>query len=294
MSSTILTSKPMRDASALTRPAFSMPSEACDSHVHVFEAEAKYPSVETPHYTLPDGSLKKLQRMTDVLALQRFVIVQPSYYGTDNRCMLDALSAAGTRARGVAMVGENCTDEELNAMHLRGVRALRLDLFLRSGWPTADIIAYIERSVRRTQAIGWHVQFYTPGWVVRDLLPFLAGLDADFVIDHMGYMLESDGLTHTDFDRLIDVIRGGRGWIKLSAPYRLAKDGNFERLKPMARAIIDAAPDRIIWGSDWPHIPEGGKDTGTLLNLLSEWAPDVEARKRILVSNPAKLFQFEK
>jgi 2-pyrone-4,6-dicarboxylate lactonase len=89
------------------------------------------------------------------------------------------------------------------------------------------------------------------------------------------------------------VIRVGRGWIKLSAPYRLARDGNFERLKPMARALIQAAPDRIIWGSDWPHIPEGGKDTGTLLNLLSDWAPDVEARRRILVENPAKLFGFE-
>jgi 2-pyrone-4,6-dicarboxylate lactonase len=293
MSSTILTSKPMRDAQTLTRPAFAMPAGACDSHVHVFEAAGKYPSVATPHYTLPDGSLAKLERATEVLALNRIVIVQPSYYGTDNSCMLDALSAAGPRARGVAMADENCTDEELNAMHARGVRALRLDLFLRSSWATADIIAYIEHSVRRTQAIGWHVQFYTPGWVVRDLLPFLAGLDANFVIDHMGYMLESDGLTDSDFERLLDVIRGGRGWIKLSAPYRLARDGNFERLKPMARAIIQAAPDRVIWGSDWPHIPEGGKDTGALLNLLSDWAPDAEARERVLVTNPAKLFGFD-
>jgi len=177
-------------------------------------------------------------------------------------------------------------------MHRCGVRALRLDLFLRSNWTTPDISAYIERTVRRTRAIGWHVQFYTPGWVVRNLLPFLRNLDADFVIDHMGYMLESDGLTPADFDRLIDTIRGGRGWIKLSAPYRLAKDGNFERLKPMARAVIEAAPDRIIWGSDWPHIPEGGKDTGALLNLLADWAPDEEVRTRILVSNPARLFEF--
>jgi 2-pyrone-4,6-dicarboxylate lactonase len=292
MTSTLLTSSPMRNARTLVRPAFTMPEDACDSHVHVFGSAVEYPSVNSPHYTLPDGSLEKLQHMTEVLALPRFVIVQPSYYGTDNRCMLDALSAAGARARGVAMVGESCTDEELHAMHQRGVRALRLDLFLRSSLPTADIIAYIENSVRRTRAIGWHVQFYTPGWVVRDLLPFLAGLDADFVIDHMGYMLESDGLTHTDFDRLIEVIRGGRGWIKLSAPYRLAKDGNFERLRPMARAIIEAAPDRVIWGSDWPHIPDGSKDTGTLLNLLSDWAPDIETRRRILVSNPAKLFKF--
>jgi predicted TIM-barrel fold metal-dependent hydrolase len=293
MSSTTLTSKPMRDARTLTRPAFASPAGACDGHVHVFEAPAKYPSVASPHYTLPDGTLAKLERMTEVLALDRFVIVQPSYYGTDNSCMLDALSMAGARARGVAMVGEGCTDEELHAMHVRGVRALRLDLFLRSSWPTADIIAYIEHSVRRTRTIGWHVQFYTPGWVVRDLLPFLAGFDANFVIDHMGYMLERDGLTGSDFERLLDVIRGGRGWIKLSAPYRLATDGDFARLKPMARAIIEAAPDRVIWGSDWPHIPEGGRDTGALLNLLSDWAPDAAARERILVSNPKRLFGFD-
>jgi predicted TIM-barrel fold metal-dependent hydrolase len=283
----------MRGADTLTRPAFTMPPGACDSHVHVFEAATRYPSVSTPHYTLPDGTLRQLGHMTEVLGLERFIIVQPSYYGTDNSCMLDALSVSGTRARGVAMVEENCADEELRAMHLRGVRALRLDLFLRSQWRTADIIAYIEHSVRRTRAIGWHVQFYTPGWVVRDLLPFLGTLDADFVIDHMGYMLESDGLTGSDFERLLGVLRGGRGWIKLSAPYRLAKDGNFERLRPMARAILESAPDRVIWGSDWPHIPEGGKDTGTLLNLLSDWAPDAGARERILVTNPARLFGFE-
>jgi predicted TIM-barrel fold metal-dependent hydrolase len=293
MSPAILTSKPMRDAQTLTRPEFPIPAGACDSHVHVFESDTRYPGVKTPHYTLPDGSLDKLRRMSEVLSLQRFVIVQPSYYGTNNDCMLDALATAGPIARGVAMLGESYTDEELIDMHARGVRALRLDLFLRSSWPTNDIIAYIEHSVRRTQAIGWHVQFYTPGWVVRDLLPYLAGLEATFVIDHMGYMLESDGLTHADFDRLIDMIGKGRAWIKLSAPYRLAKDGNFERLKPMARAIIEAAPDRVIWGSDWPHIPEGGKDTGALLNLLADWAPAADVRERILVDNPARLFGFQ-
>jgi 2-pyrone-4,6-dicarboxylate lactonase len=292
MSESILTSSPMRDAQTLTRPAFAVPAGACDSHVHVFEAAQRYPKVEKPHYTLPDGSLKKLERMTEAMGIQRFVIVQPSYYGTDNSCMLDALAEAGARARGVAMVRADCTDEELHAMHVRGVRALRLDLFLRSSWPTGDLIKYIEASVRRIHAIGWHVQFYTPGWIVRDLLPFLRELDATFVIDHMGYMLESDGLTNSDFDRLLEVVHAGRGWIKLSAPYRLAKYGNFEPLKPKARDIIAAGPDRVIWGSDWPHIPEGGRDTGTLLNLLCDWAPDPEARKRILVTNPLKLFGF--
>jgi predicted TIM-barrel fold metal-dependent hydrolase len=178
-------------------------------------------------------------------------------------------------------------------MHLRGVRALRLDLFLRSSLPTSELIAYIERSVRRTEAFGWHVQFYTPGWVIRDLLPFLAELDADFVVDHMGYMLESDGLTRLDFDRLLKVIALGRGWIKLSAPYRLARDGNFARLQPLVAAVTDAAPTRVIWGSDWPHIPDGGRDTGELLNLLATWVPDTEALTRVLVKNPATLFGFD-
>jgi predicted TIM-barrel fold metal-dependent hydrolase len=292
MSESVLTSKPMRDAETLTRPAFVVPPGACDSHVHVFESASRYPRVDKPHYTLPDGNLEKLYRMTDVMKLERFVIVQPSYYGIDNSCMLDALEVAGARARGVAMVLDDCTDAALLSMHELGVRALRLDLFLRSSWPTADIVRYIETWVGRTHAIGWHVQFYTPGWVVRDLLPYLKELDATFVIDHMGYMLESDGLTNADFDRLLEVIRAGRGWIKLSAPYRLVKDDNFERLKSKARDIIAAAPERVVWGSDWPHIPEGGKDTGTLLNLLCEWAPEAETRKRILVTNPAKLFGF--
>jgi 2-pyrone-4,6-dicarboxylate lactonase len=293
MTSDVLVSKPMRSAQTLTPPAFLVPAGACDSHVHVFGPASRYPCVDTPHYTLPDGNLLQLEHMAQALNLQHLVIVQPSYYGTDNSCMMDALAAAGTRVRGVAMVNEKISDAELEAMHVRGVRALRLDLFLRSGLPTSELIAYIERSVRRTEPFGWHVQFYTPGWVIRDLLPFLAELQADFVVDHMGYMLESDGLTRLDFDRLLKVIALGRGWIKFSAPYRLARDGNFSRLQPLVTAVMDAAPTRVIWGSDWPHIPESGRDTGELLNLLAAWVPDSEALARVLVNNPLRLFGFD-
>jgi 2-pyrone-4,6-dicarboxylate lactonase len=293
MTSDVLVPKSMRGAHTLTAPNFSVPAGACDSHVHVFGPESRYPRVDKPHYTLPDGNLQQLQQMARALKLQRLVIVQPSYYGCDNTCMLDALAAAGADARGVAMVDERVSDAELQAMHDRGVRALRLDLFLRASLPTSELIAYVERSVRRTEALGWHVQFYTPGWVVRDLLSFLSYLEADFVIDHMGYMLESDGLTRADFDQLLTVIASGRGWIKLSAPYRLAKDGNYARLQPLVAAVMDAAPKRVIWGSDWPHIPEGDKDTGELLNLLATWVPDSEALKRVLVTNPAELFSFD-
>ena len=292
MSSQILTSTPMRAPETLARPAFTVPAGACDSHVHVFESEDRYPHVDQPHYTLPDGPLTKLDAMCESLGLARYVIVQPSFYGTDNRCMLDALDIAGERARGVAMVADSVTEETLHDMHRRGVRALRLDLFLRSGLPTAELVQYIQRSVRMTKTLGWHLQFYTPGWVVRDLIPYLGDIDADFVIDHMGYMLESDGLTRQDFDLLLRVLADGRGWMKLSGPYRVAKDGNFEKLRPLAHAIVDALPERTIWGSDWPHIPDGARDTGELLNLLAPWAPNAPARQRILVDNPARLFGF--
>ncbi|UVH55694.1 amidohydrolase family protein [Variovorax paradoxus] len=292
MSSQILTSTTMRAPDTLARPSFTVPAGACDSHVHVFESEDRYPHVDQPHYTLPDGPLTKLDAMCESLGLARYVIVQPSFYGTDNRCMLDALDIAGERARGVAMVADSVTEDTLHDMHRRGVRALRLDLFLRSGLPTAELVQYIQRSVRMTKALGWHLQFYTPGWVVRDLIPYLGDIDADFVIDHMGYMLESDGLTRQDFDLLLKVLADGRGWMKLSGPYRVAKDGNFEKLRPLAHAIVDALPERTIWGSDWPHIPDGARDTGELLNLLAPWAPDAPARQRILVDNPARLFGF--
>jgi len=292
MSNEILVSQPMRGADTLTRPRFPVPDGACDSHVHVFGPEARYPRVPHPHYTLPDGNLPQLEGALGALGVERFVIVQPSFYGTDNHCMLDALDEAGEHARGVAMVEDTVSDEALADMHARGVRALRLDLFLRSSLSTAELNAYIRRSIDRTRALGWHVQFYTPGWVVRDLIPMLPDLETDFVIDHMGYMLESDGLTRADFDRLLRAVHDGRGWFKLSGPYRLAKDGNYERLRPLAEAIAQAVPERVIWGSDWPHIPQGGRDTGELLNLLGDWIPDGAALQRILVDNPARLFGF--
>jgi 2-pyrone-4,6-dicarboxylate lactonase len=293
MSHQPLVSAPMRDASGLTRPRFAMPPHACDAHVHVFGPGGRYSSVDQPHYTLPDGAPVLLERMTAALGIDRFAIVQPSYYGTDNRCMLDALVLLGERARGVAMVDETIDDEALRLLHTKGVRALRLDLFLREQWPIAEIAAYVRRAIARVRGLGWHVQFYTPGYVVRDLIPYLEGFDADYVIDHMGYMLESDGLTRADFDRLIAAVRSGRGWMKLSGPYRVAKDGNFERLRPLARAIVDAVPERTVWGSDWPHIPMGERDTGELLNLLADWVPDEPARNRILADNPARLYRFD-
>src|SRR5258708_6009371 len=291
-SAEILTSTPMRAASTLTRPSFVMPPDACDGHVHVFEQGQQYPSVPKPHYTLPDGGLTKLVRMGEATSLRRFAIVQPSYYGTNNRCMLDALDKLGARARRVAMVEDSISDDELLQMDRAGVRALRLDLFLRAQWPLTDIVAYIKRSVRKAKPLGWHLQFYTPGRVVRDLIPYLAEVEIDFVIDHMGYMLESDGLTRADFEKLIEAVAYSPGWMKLSGPYRLPEDGNYAKLRPLARAIVEAVGHRTIWGSDWPHIPNRQMDTGSLLHLPPDLGPGAAPPTRILRAHPAWVFGF--
>lgn len=270
-----------------------MPEGAWDAHMHVFGPLDRYPSVPHPQYTLPDGTLEQFQAAMRVLGLGRFVIVQPSFYDTDNRCLLDALARAGNQARGVVMVEADVDTQTLAAYDRAGVRGVRLDLFKRANWPLADVQAFIAAMAVKVAPFGWHLQFYAPGYVVRDLIDFLRDLSIDFVIDHMGYMLEEDGLTEADFDCLLELMRGGRCWLKLSAPYRLAKKRGMEPVNAIAKAIVDAAPDRAIWGSDWPHIPDGGRDTGALVNQLGLWAPNPDVRTRILCTNPQTLFGRE-
>lgn len=288
-----LTSEPIRPLEMVERPTFDMPAGACDSHIHIFGPLNRYPSVAHPHYTLPPGDLGHWRAVMERLGLQRFVIVQPSFYDTDNRCLLDALGASGDAARGVAMVDEDVTAADLRDMDAQGVRALRLDLFKRRDLPRPALETYVAAMAERVAPLGWHLQFYAPGPVVRDLLGFLAGLEVDFVIDHMGYMLEKDGLTSDDFARLLALAQTPRCWIKLSAPYRLAGDGGYAAVAGTARAIVAAAPERAIWGSDWPHIPlSTARDTGGLLNLMADWAPDPEVRRMILADNAARLFDW--
>lgn len=287
----VLVPTAMREATTNTKPAFTLPEKSCDVHFHVFEPG--YPSVAKPHYTFPDGTLNKYLAACEYLGIERMVLVQPSYYGTDNRLTIDTLKKLGRRARGVVMVEENVADSELDAYHEAGVRAIRLDLFARASWPREGIHRYIERMLEKTRPRGWHIQFYTPGYVVRDLIPFLGTLNDDFVIDHMGYMLEEDGLTGDDFGKLLKLLEKGRAWLKLSAPYRIAKRRGYKSIEHLARGIVNARPDRAIWGTDWPHLTDGSRDSGELVNLLLDWIPDEETRRQVLVDNPAKLFSFD-
>ena len=281
----ILQCTPMRAAETNTRPAFAMPPGACDTHFHVFEPG--YPHVPEPLYTFPDGTLDAYLAMAEVLGIERMVLVQPSFYGTDSSLLRYVLKRLGPRCGGVVQIDEDASDAELDEFHELGVRAIRLDLFARASWPAAELIAYIQRMAARATPRGWHLQFYTPGTIVRDLLPFLADLEDTFVIDHMGYLTESG----PEFDqRLLAVLAQGSCWIKLSGAYRVAKNKPLSSVAPWGRALVAARPDRLIWGSDWPHLPDGQRDTGEILNLLANWVPDEADRRTILVDGPGRLF----
>lgn len=279
---------PMRAAETNTRPDFVMPAGACDAHFHVFEPG--YPAVADPQYTFPDGTIDEYLAMANVLGISRMVLVQPTYYGTDNSLTLDALARLGDRARGVVRAGPDIDHATLDDYDRRGARALRLDLFTMAHRPIEDILAYVEHMASLVRPHDWHLQFYAPGAVVHALLPRLAGLSVPYVVDHMGYMKRSDGYGDDGIARIVAALAEGNCWIKLSGAYRVAAGEPLASVVPLGTALVDAAPDRLIWGSDWPHLPDGQRDTGEVLNLLAAWAPDEADRARILVASPDTLF----
>ena len=282
------TTTPMRSADTVTRPTFPMPARACDTHFHVFEPG--YSAVGNPQYTFPDGTLEQYEALADALGFDRMVLVQPTYYGEDNALTLDALARLGDRARGVVRVHDDVAHDVLDDYDVRGVRAIRLDLFARKDWPLEDLYAYVTAMARLAQPRGWHLQFYAPGTVVHALLPLLGDLPVPYVVDHMGYMKTSDGLGEDGLDGILAALGAGNCWIKLSGAYRVAGDAPLKTMVPLGRALVTAFPGRLIWGSDWPHLPDGQRDTGEVLNLLAAWAPDSRDVERILVDGPDALF----
>ncbi|MGW6930926.1 amidohydrolase family protein [Lentzea sp. NPDC054927] len=275
---TIAQTTPMRPADSNSRPAFVLPPGSCDTHFHVFEAG--YPHVDEPQYTFPDGTLDQYLAVTRFLGIERMVLVQPTFYGNDNSLTLDVLGKLGDRCRAVVRIEEDLPDAELDRFHELGVRAIRLDLFARADWPVADLTAYVERMAERALPRGWHLQFYTPGAVLERLLDFLPRLRVPYVVDHIGYGL--------DTSKLLGLLAEDNCWIKLSGAYRLAKNLPLSTVEPLVAALVHARPDRLVWGSDWPHLPDGQRDTGELLNLLTRWAP--ADLRRILVDSPTELF----
>jgi len=262
--------------------------------MHLFGPLDSYPGVADSRYNYPGGDPEHYEALAKTLGIDRMVLVQSSFYGSDNRFLLKALANLGQRGRAVVFLPDDPRAALLDALHARGVRGLRLDFFkMRDhGASVSEYEAALSDAARLARSMHWHIELYSPGTIVRDLMNYLADMRIPVCVNHMGYMKAAEGVTDHDFDRFVATLACESIWVKLTGPYRLSEDGDSARADSMARRLIEAAPRQLVWGTDWPHIPECGLDTGDLLARLAHWCPEEVLRNSILVDNPARLYGF--
>lgn len=278
-------------------PAFKAPALSCDSHFHVFGKPGQYPYGADIRYTPPHEPLEAFLKLAGHLGMERYVFVQPSAYGRNNDCMLDAMRAVGTqKCRGIVDIAQDAPDAEFDRLHRIGVRGIRINENpikpFEPGY-SKTMLSRIQTLDARCAEIGWMLDFLTPGWLTLELLPVMKKLKSLHTVAHMGMFLAKDGPTQPGFQEFLAYLRGtDKCWVKFTGTYRMSLAPGFTDAAPMARALIETVPNRIIWGSDFPHLSFADKVSSTeLFNLLAVWA-DEPQRKRILVDNPQRLFGF--
>jgi len=266
----------------------------CDSHFHVFGPADRYPYAGDLRYKPPHAPLKDYLAHASSLGIERYVFVQPSAYGRDNACMLDAMREVGTeRCRGIVDIDENATDAALERLNAAGVRGVRINvnpIKPREDGFSKTMLPRIARIDARCAELGWMLDFLTPGWLTRELMPTMEKLKSRYSVAHMGMFLGKEGVPR-DFVSFVKA--NPKCWIKLTGVYRMSSAPSFTDAAPIARALIEAAPERMIWGSDYPHLSFADKvHTDQLFALLQTWAPDEDTRRMILSDNPARCFGF--
>ena len=270
-------------------PRLIAPQGACDCHIHFYDA--RYRSAPTALITPPDALVAHYRAVQERLGLERVVVVQPTTYGRDNACQLDAMAALGPAARGVMVPDPSVDDAELERLTKLGVCGIRFHMLRGGALPWSEL----EPMAARVHAFGWHVQLQMNGRELSDHLPALQQLPGDLVIDHVGRFMDPVPPDHTAFRTLLSLIEGGRCWVKLSAPYESSVEGapGFSDVAVLARALAKAAPERMLWASNWPHPGQSAPpDEAALLDLLLDWVDDEATRDRILADNPAALYGF--
>jgi 2-pyrone-4,6-dicarboxylate lactonase len=270
--------------------AFTPPGGAVDAHCHVFGPAARFPFAPERSYTPPDAGIADFQRLQERLGLSHAVFVQASCHGTDNSAMLDALRRGAGRYAGVAMIDEEIDDDQLRELHDAGVRGTRFNFVSHlGGAPAPERLA---RVVERVAELGWHVVLHFDATELGDHAELLDRLPVPYVIDHMARIPAGAGLAQAPFRTLLELLRDDRCWVKLSGAERLTASGPpYHDVVPFARALIDAAPERVLWGTDWPHPNVANMpDDGDLIDLVAAFAPDEATRRQLLVSNPRRLY----
>ena len=289
-----------------TKVTFDVPRGACDCHVHVFGPRDRYPLFAGRTYSPDTATVDELKPHLAALHLDRVIIVQPSVYGTDNTCTLDSIRKLGDRARGVAVIDEKTTDAELDRMvKSGGIRGVRLNLSqVGINEPAAALKAF-QAVANRAKPRGWHVQFNTSLKIIEAIAPQLLASPVPVVFDHFGGARGSAGVNQPGFAAMVNLVKVGKAYVKISgAGDSVSTPPAYADALPLARALVAANPQRILWGSNWPHpgsapgrkitelSPNKEVDDGAVLNLLPVWVPDAATRRAILVDNPARLYGF--
>ena len=275
-----------------SRPKFRPPAGAVDAHCHVFGPEARFPYAPERKYTPCDAPKERLFALRDFLGFDKNVIVQASCHSKDNRAMVDALDASNNKAKGVAFVGEEVTDAELKDMDRAGVRGVRFNFVKRLvDFTPRDML---DRIARRVEKLGWHIVVYFEMADLPELEGFFTALPAVVVVDHMGTPDVSKGVDHPENQRFHRLMEKHRNfWVKVTCPERLSVTGPpYDDVVPFAKLLVDNFPDRVLWGTDWPHpnMVKEAPDEGVLVDMIPKIAPTAELQRKLLVDNPMRLY----
>jgi len=275
----------------MRKPAFLLPRGACDTHVHIWGPFDRFPLAKGAPYTPPERTSDDLLALHERLGVDRAVIVQTTVYKADNRAMLDGIARSNGRWRGVALIDESFDDAAFRALHEGGVRGVRFGFVKHLGG--VPDLALVRRTAARIAPMGWHLVLHLDAGNIPDFLEFFGEFSLPVVVDHMGRVPVRDGLDQTPFRLLLELLRRPNWWVKVSGAERISETGPpFTDAIPFALRLIAAAPDRVLWGTDWPHPNVRWEpDEADLVDLLPHFA-DAAALQQLLVDNPARLYGF--
>ncbi len=278
-------------------PGFQMPSGACDCHAHVCAPASRYDYDPRRIYTPSDAPVEEYQRLLATLGVTRAVLVQPSFYGQDNSAMLDAIKTGGADFRGVAVLPDDVSDSEIERLHAAGVRGVRFNIVDVKEGKGMLPLAQLKQMAHRVRPFGWHIELLMHVDEFPELDKALSGFPVDLVFGHLGYVRTEKGTFAPGFQALLRLMQEGRAWVKLTGPYRISSTGlPHGDTDAFAHALLSTAAQRVVWGTDWPHVMVNWKtpmpNDGHLTDVLLNWIPDVQLRKHVLVDNPAKLYGF--
>lgn len=275
-------------------PDYKPPAGSCDSHCHVFGPADKFPYHPERSYTPPDAPVEKLRELHGMLGIDRAVIVQASCHGTDNTAMLDAIASSNGAYRGVAVVDDTFTDADYRTLDEGRVRAVRFNFVRHLGG--APDFSVFDKVVARLPELGWHLVLHFDAEDLLDYEEKILSIPVPIVIDHMGRVKTEHGVEQPSFQKLLDFMKNETCWVKICGAERISSAGPpFTDAVPFARALLESAPDRVIWGTDWPHpnISRHMPNDGDLVDLVPQFAPDPALQKKALVENPARLYGFD-